>query len=234
MADELSAAHAAGWWLSEPMRSGHLHAARLSRRRRARPTGDAPPDSSPAPPALDQQRAAGSWRLRLVDEAGVDGEEVFDPAAAPKAPLLAVTGDLAHDSGADGRPGLVQVAGPALEAGVLEEMTRQVSLAGQVARVRWWGVAPARIGPGFDLIAEGSALRAHAVHAGVLMRIQDAVSFQHAADGATDLARAAAAYRRLAVEVEAVIAAGGRLLSADDGLVLADYPRPSPRPSPRP
>ncbi len=110
---------------------------------------------------------------------------------------------------------------------MLEGMTRQVSLAGQVARVRRWGVAPARIGPGFDLIAEGSALRAHAVHAGVLSRIQDAVSFQHA----TDLARAAAAYRRLAVEVEAVIAAGGRLLSADDGLVLADYPRPSPHPS---
>ncbi len=41
--DELSAAHAAGWWLSEPMRSGHLHAARPFRRRRARPTGDAPP-----------------------------------------------------------------------------------------------------------------------------------------------------------------------------------------------
>ena len=74
-----------------------------------------------------------------------------------------------------------------------------------------------------DLVAEGSALRLHAVEDGALVRTQEALTFQHAADGAVTLLQAAAAYERLAAAADALSARGGRLLGADDGLLLVAY-----------
>ena len=228
LADQLSAAHAAGWWLSEPMRGGHLHAARLSRRQRAESSTGAPRRAA-AGESVPPQPAEGRWRLRVVNEAANAGEDVFAPAAAPATPVLALEALQAlgaQDAGDDVQAvhGLTQVAGPPLQDAVLTEMARQLGAAGAVDPGLRWGVSPARVGLGFDLVAEGSALRSHTVRAGVLARTREALVFAHAADDAADLAQAAAAYRRLAAEVEAVIAAGGRLLSADEGMVLVDYP----------
>jgi len=86
LAAELTAAHAAGWWLIEPMCSGHLLAARASRRQRPRQaTGPSLHDDSAPRPAL-------RWRLRVVDEAPVPGQETLDVETADRTPVLAWTG----------------------------------------------------------------------------------------------------------------------------------------------
>lgn len=86
-----------------------------------------------------------------------------------------------------------------------------------------WGVAAARVGPAHDLLAEGSALRLHAVDSGRLVRTAEALSFMHAADGASTLLSDAAAYRRLADAVDLMTARGGRLTAVDDGLLQVAY-----------
>jgi hypothetical protein len=206
LAADLRAAHAAGWTLAEPMRDGHLVTTRPSRRQRAR-TG---PDPVPLPepgtaPAL-------RWRVRVVDEPPVPGDDVLSLDAAPATPVVALD-----------RGGLVRVAGPALPADVLAELGRQVS-AGELG-TRRWGVVTARIGPGRDLVADGSALRVHAVVDGVLVRTVEGLTFRHAADRAASLPDAAVAYERLARAAEAMAAAGGRLTDTDDGLLQVRYGR---------
>ncbi len=84
-------------------------------------------------------------------------------------------------------------------------------------------MARARVGPSLDLLADGSALRVHAVSDGALVRTVEALTFQHAADGASGLLDAAAAYERLAWVAELMTAAGGRLSSVDDGLLHVSY-----------
>jgi hypothetical protein len=78
LATELTAAAAAGWWLLEPMRNGHLLAARLSRRKRAQ-TG--PASLSAAEPAA---APALRWRLRVVDEPPLPGDEVLHVDGQPQ------------------------------------------------------------------------------------------------------------------------------------------------------
>ena len=85
LAAELTAAHHAGWWLVEPMRSGHLIAARESRRQRGRRGPVARPTARPALSRVPP------WRLRLVDEPPFPGFEVFDATAARTTPVLAQT-----------------------------------------------------------------------------------------------------------------------------------------------
>ena len=204
LAAELTAAHTAGWWLVEPMSSGHLLAARASRRQRARQAPTSSPRTGSTSPA------AHRWRLRVVDEPPVPGQEVFDAAAAARTPVLACTGR-----------SLTQVSGPGVPAEVLAQVARQVTPTGLAHRL--WGLAAARVGPNFDLVADGSALRLHAVQDDALVRTQEALTFQHAADGAATLLQAATAYDRLAWTADAMAAAGGRLVGADDGLVHIDY-----------
>lgn len=207
LAAELTAAHRAGWWLAEPMRGGHLIAARASRRQRGRQD---PPRDLPghvAPPRTPP------WRLRVVDEPATPGFEVYDATSAPNTPVLEQTG---HE--------LRQVSGPPLEPDVLDEVARQAAPTGPTAPShRLWGVAPARVGPNVDLVAHGSALRLHAVRDGALVRTCEALTFQHAADDAADLLQAAAAYQLLAQEASTMAAAGGHLVSCDDGLLLVTY-----------
>ena len=208
LAAELTTAHQAGWHLVEPMRAGHLLAARPSRRQRAhRGTG--------VPMATGSVSAPSHlWRLRVVDErAGLPGGEVFDAHAAVRTPVLAWSGHR-----------LEQVSGPATATDVLAEVLRQVAPTGLVSRL--WGIAPARVGPALDLVAHGSALRLHAVQDGVLVRTYESLPFQHGADGASTLLQAAAAYNRLAWAADAMSAAGGRLVDADDGFLHISYPRP--------
>ncbi len=206
LAAELTAAHTAGWWLVEPMMNGHLLAARASRRQRARRATGRPPATgmagSPTP----------FWRLRVVDEPPLADEDAFDTAAAARTPVLRWTGR-----------SLDAFSGPGLPADVLAEMTRQVAPTGLTPGR--WGVAPARVGPHVDLVADGSALRVHAVQNGVLVRTHEVLTFQHAADGACTLQQAAAAYIRLAEAADARAAAGGRLISADEGFLHIDYDR---------
>jgi hypothetical protein len=111
----------------------------------------------------------------------------------------------------------------AVPSSLLDELRRQLRPA-ELGRRRW-GIAPARVGPSLDLVAEGSALRIHAVHDGALVRTVETLTFQHAADGATTLLAAAAAYERLARAAEAMDVAGGHLLSVDDGRLYISYPR---------
>jgi len=203
---ELTAAHAAGWWLVEPMRSGNVLAARASRRQRAQQTTPPPPNASDSLPTIP-------WRLRVVDEAPVPGQEVLDTATAHRTPVLAWTGR-----------SLEQVNGPDVAADALADTTRQVRSTGLAQRL--WGLAAARVAPNFDLVAHGSALRLHTVHDGALVRTHETLTFQHAADGAGNLLQAAAAYERLARAADAMAAAGGRLIGADDGLLHVAYYRP--------
>lgn len=204
LAAELEAAAGAGWRLELPMRDGDLVATRPSRRARAR--GAAPvadPAGAVAPPVLH------GWRLRVVDEAP-DGAAGLDPADVPRSPVVAWRGDR-----------LELLAGAAMAPGELAELHRQVAPTGLPREV--WCVARARVGPGLDLVAAGSRLRGHAARDGRLVRTREALTFQHAADGADGLRQAAAAYRRLATTVDAVAAAGGRLVGADDGLLVVAY-----------
>ena len=200
VADELTAADAAGWWLREPVRNGHLLAERASRRRR--------PAQPLAAPAAEQAPRLSGWRLRLVDEPAVSGDVVLDVAAAPRTPVVRSDGSR-----------LVQVAGPQLPDQVLAELSRQ----GPHGDGRPWAVAAARVGPSYDLVADGSALRVHAVEDGRLVRTREALSFLHGADRATTLLAAAAAYRRLADATDRMAALGGRLEAVDDGLVHVAY-----------
>ena len=200
VADELTAADAAGWWLREPVRNGHLLAGRASRRRR--------PAQPLAAPAAEQAPRPPGWRLRLVDEPAEPGDVVLDVAAAPRTPVVRSDGSR-----------LVQVAGPQLPDQVLAELSRQ----GPHGDGRPWAVAPARVGPSHDLVADGGALRVHAVDDGRLVRTREALSFLHAADRATTLLAAAAAYRRLADATDRMAALGGRLEAVDDGLVHVAY-----------
>lgn len=203
LADELLAAHRAGWELVEPMRSGHLLAARPSRRRRAAAPPPAPPGPEPAP-------HLPPWRLRVVHEPPVPGDVVLSLADAPGTPRLRWSGAALEHAG-----------GPALAPEVLAAVERQVVPTG--LPVADWGVAPARVGPSHDLVADGSALRLHAVCDGVLVRTSETLTFQHAADRSASLAQAAAAYLRLAGAAERMAAGGGRLAGTEDGFLHVRY-----------
>ena len=202
LAAELQAAHAAGWALVEPVERGHLVAARPSRRTRSR-TGPVPLPPDAAPPAL-------RVRLRLVDEPPAPGEERLDVRRVPRSPVLDA--------------GLHLVSGSPVPDAVLAEVARQVRPA--ELGDRRWALARARVGPAVDLVADGSALRVHAVGGGELVRTTEALAFSHAADGARDLPSAAAALLRLARVAGAMAAAGGVLRSVDDGLLLVGYGPP--------
>lgn len=206
LAAELTAAHAAGWWLVEPMSSGDLLAARASRRQRARQTSGPSPHKGSASPPVPR------WRLRVVDEPPAPGQKVLDVEAADRTPVLAWTGC-----------SLNQVSGPGVASDVLADTIRQVIPTGLAQRL--WGLVPARVGPNFDLVAHGSALRLHTVQDGALVRTHESLTFQHAADGAAALLQAAAAYERLARAMDAMGAAGGRLVGSDDGLLQIVYDR---------
>ncbi|NEK57900.1 hypothetical protein GCU56_08455 [Geodermatophilus sabuli] len=206
LAAELRAAHAAGWALAGHMTDGHLLATRPSRRRRAQQVVGPPPTPEGG------RWAVPSWRLRVVDEAPVPGEEALHLDVAVRTPVVAWSG-----------AGLQQVSGPAVSPDLLLELGRQVTAA-EVGHRRW-GVAPARVGPNADLVADGSALRIHAVEGGALVRTLEALTFRHAADGAPSLLDAAAAYERAARTAELMTTAGGRLLGVDDGLLGVGYAR---------
>jgi hypothetical protein len=212
LADELEAAHAAGWWLTEPVRNGHLLAQRASRRRRA--AGPAPGSPGPAAPT-DSDRSAAPvlppWRARVVDEPPQPGDAVLDLSHAGATPVVAVV-----------QGGFEQQAGPALPGPTLDGLALQevTGLGG-----RRWGVALARVGPTADLVADGSALRVHAVEDGVLVRTVESLTFLHGADRAATLPSAAAAYRRLASAAEAMLGVGGRLADVDDGFLHVAYDR---------
>ncbi len=190
------------------MRGGHLLAARPSRRQRARRDPGVPPPTGPV------SAPSHPWRLRVVDDrTRPPAGAVFDARAAASTPVLAWSG---------GR--LEQVSGPAAPADVVAELLRQVAPTGLSSRL--WGIAPARVGPSLDLVAHGSALRLHAVQDGALVRTFESLPFQHGADGASSLPQAAAAYERLARAADAVAAAGGHLVDADDGFLHVGYPCP--------
>ena len=206
---ELTNAHLAGWRLVEPMRDGHLAAARASRRQRGRQR----PAASDAANSASTEGPPGrvpAWRLRVVDEAPVPGSTVFEATAAPVTTVLVHTGHA-----------LEHAHGPNLPADVLAEVNRQVAMTD--FRQGFWGVAPARVGTNLDLVAQGSALRMHAVTDGALVRTVEALTFRHAADDSTDLLQAAASYTWLAQAAAQAARAGGRLVSADDGLVQVAY-----------
>jgi len=116
------------------------------------------------------------------------------------------------------------VAGPPPKPERLAAVARQVDA--QDLGHRRWALAPARVGPTADLVADGSALRVHAVAGGRLVRTVEALSFLHAADRAATLPQAASAYRRLADAAEWMAAAGGRLSGTDDGLLQVTYSCP--------
>ena len=207
IAAELAEAHAAGWWLTEPVRNGHLLAQRASRRQRPpRPVAPASAEQAPRLPA--------AWRLRLVDEPPVPGDDVLDLAAAAATSVVRWDGTR-----------LCQAGGPAAGDALLAELQRQVAPTGLDGRR--WALAKARVGPAHDLVAEGSALRIHTVDNGQLVRTAEAFSFLHAADRASTLLAAAAAYRRLADAVDMMVAQGGRLSAVDDGLLHVAYGRPA-------
>lgn len=206
LAGELTAAHDAGWSLLEPMRSGHLLAARASRRQRARQ----PVDSSPR--AVTTRALVQPRRLRLINEAPWPGDEVFDTAAATRTPVLRWTGQT-----------LTHVSGPTVAAQVLAEVTGQVTQTDLERRS--WGLAATQVGRSFDLVADGSALRLHTVHDGALVCSREVLPFQHCADGAATLRHAAASCVELAELADAIAEAGGRLVGSDDGFLHIDYDR---------
>lgn len=208
LAIELVAAHRAGWWLVEPMRNGHLLAARPSRRTRRDAAPPAPDSALVPPPGLPR------WRLRVVDEPPASGEPVLRLGQAETAETPVVRGD---------GDGWAQLSGPVLSPAVVEALGPR--LAGLDLRDLSWAVVPARVGPVLDLVADGSGLRVHSVRAGVLVRTMEVLPVQHAADGAASLPVAAAAYRRVADIADAMAAAGARLSGVEDGLILVGYDR---------
>jgi len=203
LAAELAAADRAGWRLLEPVTDGHLLAARPSRRQRGRGVG-------PLPSKPGSDRRVRAWRLRIVDEPPVAGSVVFSTNHAPRSPVLTWTGQR-----------LEQTGGPQLPAETLLTVARQAALMGSPRRP--FGIAWDRLGPNLDLIADGSSLRLHAVRDGVLFRTGDTLVFHHAADGATNLLSAAAAYNLLAQEIDELRAAGARLVGTDDGFLDLAY-----------
>ena len=209
LAADLTAAHAAGWWVVEPMFGGHLIAARASRREHARQRPGVPP------PPGSARALTHHCRLRVVDELPVAGQESFNTSTATGTPVLAWAGCR-----------LKQLSGPDIAAPVLAEVGRQVGSL-DLAQRRW-GLAPARVGRSLDLVADGSGLRLHTVDNGVLMRTLEALAFHHSADGAGTLLQAAAAYDALAETVQAMAAVGGRLVSTDDGFLHVAYHRATP------
>ncbi|SNS09284.1 hypothetical protein SAMN04488107_1320 [Geodermatophilus saharensis] len=150
--------------------------------------------------------------MRVVDEPPLPADTVLDLAAVPRTPVLGWAGG-----------GPRHVAGPPVEPAVMVEPARQVPAA--QAGTRRWALVAARVGPARDVVAEGSAMRVHAVTDGALVRTVEALAFGHATDGAVTLADAAAAYERLARAAEAMAAAGGRLTESDDGLLVVRYDR---------
>ncbi|WP_430331318.1 hypothetical protein [Rhodococcus sp. ACT016] len=206
IADELMSAHSAGWWLVGPMSDGRFHARRPSRRQRARTTTVGAENAGGAAPPL-------RWRARIVDEVPASDRPRLEFGSAAATPWLAV-----HDGA------LQQIAGPALDHGVLTELNAQVGPAETAGRR--WAAAPARVGPAVDLVAEDSLLRSHAVIDGVLVRTVETLGYRHAADRAASLPDVAAAYRRLARAAAAMHHAGGRLAAVDDGFVVVEYPAP--------
>jgi len=83
LAAELRGAQAAGWSLVEPMRGGHLLAARPSRRQRAQ----LPKAAGPTVEVSDAPRLR--WRLRLIDEPPAAGDEVLRLDMIGQTPVLA-------------------------------------------------------------------------------------------------------------------------------------------------
>ncbi len=114
------------------------------------------------------------------------------------------------------------VAGPPPDGTVLAGLLRRLETVDDGGRR--WGVARARVGPVLDVVADGSALRVHALTPGGLVRTAEVLAFLHGADRATTLPSAAAAYRRLAAAADAMARAGGRLEATDDGLLHVGYP----------
>ncbi len=203
---ELIAAHEAGWVLREPVRNGHLLATRASRRQRARGTPASRPTGVTVAPSI-------RWRLRVVDEPPLPGDEVLHltgTATAGQTSVLVSTGS-----------SLGQVSGPSVCSSVLGEVTRQLLPTGPGSRL--WGLTPARVGPSVDLVADGSALRLHTVCDGALVRTEETFTFQHAAHGAATLLAAAAAYERFTRTADAMAGVGGHLLSVDDGRLFISY-----------
>lgn len=206
LGDELARAHASGWWLTAPVRGGRLHLARASRRQRGR--ADAPPTRPPAggggprPP----------WRLRVVEAGPRDRTDAprLDLATATATPVVRWDGST-----------LRGVGGPPLPDGLLDDVTLRLGPAG--VRPGDWAVARARVGPNVDLVADGAPLRGHAVASGVLVRTVEATDLARAAEGATTLAPVVLGYQRLADTTAEMVAAGGRLLGVDDGLVEVGY-----------
>lgn len=208
LAQELEAAHLAGWWVVEPMRNGHLLARRASRRTRRGTAGPAPdPAPAPAPPLP-------AWRLRVVDEPAADGETVLrlgGPGTAGTPVIRGVGSGWAQHSGPALAPHVVAALGPRLTDVDLGD--------------RSWAVVTAGVGPRLDLVADGSGLRVHAVRAGVLVQTSHVLPLQHAADGAGSLPVAAAAYRRVADVADALARAGGRLAAVEDGMLVVEHHR---------
>lgn len=202
LAAELAAAHDAGWRLVAPLRDGRLEATRPSRRQRH--------DDTDGPPAVPAALPSPPWRVRVVDERAVPGLPVLDATLVDATPVLAWSG-----------ASFEHVGGPRLGEAEADDLLRQLD--GTGLRAGWWGVARARVGPNLDLVAHGSALRVHAVRRGALVRTSEALLLSHAADGATHLLQAAAAYDALAATAVAMAAGGGRLSDTDDGLVQVTY-----------
>jgi hypothetical protein len=202
VADELEAAHGAGWWLSSRSATATCWPS-------ARPDDDARRNRSPH--RLPSRRRACP--------AGACGWSTSRPAPATRCstPLQR----RAPRSCAPTARGCGRSAGrrwPTRCSPSCSDSTPHQD-------ARGWAVAPARVGPAHDLVADGSALRVHAVEEGRLVRTLEAVSFVHAADRATTLLAAAAAYRRLADATDRMAAVGGRLDGVDDGLLHVAYGR---------
>lgn len=69
---------------------------------------------------------------------------------------------------------LVQQRGPALPSELLVDVARELVPAGGAQRR--WGVAFACVGPFVDLVADGSALRVHALQRGALVRTTEVLA----------------------------------------------------------
>lgn len=206
LADEFREAQNAGWWLDAPVRSGHLHFARLSRRQRAHGVhhdvrvGECEASRSP-------------WRLRILAPGMVPDPPVphLDLARAVQTPALRWN---------SGR--WEQVAGPKVSSSVLGELASRFEPAGLPPC--HWGLVEARVGPSADLVADGAPLLIHGIdERGHLVRTLEAVDLIRTAEGASTLATLCERYVELARTIAAMSAAGGRLVSIADGLVEVAY-----------